>query len=178
MKKWKTKEENVVFSAPPYLDVLKQSVELPNGVQVDDFYQVHLRPFAVVVPFLTNSNVLTIRQYKHGPRRVSLTFPAGYIEDGETPAAAASRELLEETGYEAGTLKHLGEFVDNGNQRGCVGNYFIATNCIQTALPSSGDLEEMRIEELSVGEIDHAFRDGDFAIIHHVSAWLLARMLF
>ncbi len=176
MKNWKTIDENVVFNAPPYLKVLKQKVELPDGFQIDNFYQVHLRSFVVVVPVLPNSNVLTIRQYKHGPGRVSLTFPAGFLEDGEIPAHAGMRELLEETGYEAGAMTHLGEFVDNGNQRGCVGNYFVATQCVRKAPPKSGDLEEMLVEELPAGKIDQALKDGDIAIIHHASAWSMARM--
>ena len=53
---------------------------------------------------------------------------------------AVRRELLEETGYKAGSLTHLGEFVDNGNQRGCIGNFFIAHHCDQIAEPDSGDL--------------------------------------
>ena len=175
MKRWKTIDQSVVFDASPFLKVVKQKVELPNGVEIDDFYQVHLRHFVMVIPVLPNDKVLTIRQYKHGPGRVSLTFPAGFVEEGELPEEAAKRELLEETGYSAGTLTHLGEFVDNGNQLGCVGNYYVATDCLQTAEPDSGDLEEMILEERNSSEIDRALKDGDIAIIHHAAAWGMAR---
>jgi 8-oxo-dGTP pyrophosphatase MutT (NUDIX family) len=36
--------------------------------------------------------------------------PAGKIDDGESPAEAAAREVLEETGYEPGPLIHLCEY--------------------------------------------------------------------
>lgn len=177
MKPWKTVQENVVFDASPYLKVLKQRVELPDGKTVDDFFQVHLRAFAVVVPVLPDGRILTIRQYKHGLGRVSLTFPAGFVEDGEAPDVAVRRELLEETGYEAQSLTHLGEFVDNGNQRGCVGNYYVATGCNKIAEPDSGDLEEMEIAALSTADIDAALANGDIGIIHQASAWALAKAL-
>ena len=176
MKPWKTIHEDTVFDADPYLKVVKQVVELPDGLQVNDFYQVHLRSFVVVVPVLLNGKILTIRQYKHGPGKVSLTFPAGFQDDGEAPTDAVRRELLEETGYKAGSLTHLGEFVDNGNQRGCIGNFFIAHHCDQIAEPDSGDLEEMLLEEVDVSTIDHAMQTGDIPILHHASAWAMARM--
>ena len=44
-----------------------------------------------------------------------LELPSGAIEPGEAPEAAARRELLEETGCEAGELVSLGQFhVDSG----------------------------------------------------------------
>ncbi|MEO0544145.1 MAG: NUDIX hydrolase [Pseudomonadota bacterium] len=178
MKPWKTIRQTTTYEASPYLRVFRQEVELPNGQQIDDFYQVHLRPFVIVVPLLPNGKILTIHQYKHGLGRVSLTFPAGFVDEGEMPRDAAGRELLEETGYSVGSMIHLGEFVDNGNQRGSVGNYYLATDCIQTAQPNSGDLEEMEINLLGGEEIDRAVSAGEIGIIHHASAWMLARTRF
>lgn len=175
MKHWKTLEQKIAFDAAPYLQVVRQKVELDDGVQIDDFYQVHLRPFAVVVPQLADGRIVTIRQYKHGAGRVSLTFPAGFVEAGEAPEQAGARELLEETGYTPGPLSHMGEFVDNGNQRGCIGNYYVARDCTWQRDADSGDLEQMQIELLTVAQIDEALAAGEFAIIHHASAWAMAR---
>ncbi len=176
MKPWKTLQQRIVFEANPFLTVLKERVVLPNGVEIDDFYKVHLRRFVVVVPLLPDGRILTIRQYKHGLGRVSLTFPAGFQEEGEPPQDAAERELLEETGLQAGSIVHLGEFVDNGNQRGCIGNYFVARDCVQKQVPDSGDFEEMKITALQVDDIDQALSNGDIGIIHHASVWAMARV--
>lgn len=176
VKNWKTLSTELVFSAPPYLEVTKQKVEIDQGRVIDDFYQVHLRPFVVIVPVLENGNVQTIQQYKHGPGRVSLTFPAGFIEDLEKPADACRRELLEETGLHAGKLIHLGEFVDNGNQLGCTGTYYLGLGCRQVAEPDAGDLEEMLLCESTYADLDNAVQDGEIAIIHHAAAWSLARL--
>ena len=39
-----------------------------------------------------------VRQYRHGSDSVTIEFPAGTVDHGEEPKAAALRELLEETG--------------------------------------------------------------------------------
>ena len=176
MEKWKTLKSETVFDASPYLEVVRQQVEIRPGTVIDDFYQVNLRAFVVCVPFLENGNVLAIRQYKHGPSKVSLTFPAGFTEDDELPHQSCSRELLEETGFQSGSMTHLGEFTDNGNQKGCVGNYYVAGHCKFVQEAASGDLEEMEILELPPSYIDRALFDGEIAITHHGFAWTLAKI--
>ena len=58
----------------------------------------------VIVPILKSSSSKTletvlVRQYRPPVGRSTLEFPAGLIDTGETAAAAALRELEEETGY-------------------------------------------------------------------------------
>ncbi len=158
------------------MQVSCETVELPNGQVVDDFYNVDLRNFALIIPVMEDGRVLLLRQYKHGPRRVSVTFPAGFVEEGEPALDAAQRELLEETGCVARTWQPLGSFVDNGNQQGSTGHYFLAHGCRRIQEPESGDLEEMQEEFWTMDEIDKGLLSGAFAISHNVSGWGLARI--
>ncbi|MDA5555884.1 NUDIX hydrolase [Shimia sp. MMG029] len=176
MEAWKTRARETVFEAAPFVSVSKETVELPDGRLIEDFYQVDLRSFALVVPVMENGEILMLRQYKHGPRRVSVTFPAGFIDPGEAPDVAARRELMEETGVEAQSLEPMGRFVDNGNQRGCEGHYFLAHGCRRVAEPNAGDLEDMQEEFWTAEDLDHAMMVGDLAVIHHVAAWGMARL--
>lgn len=45
------------------------------------------------------ADVILIEQYRPPVNSMCLEFPAGLVEPGEDPAAAAARELTEETGY-------------------------------------------------------------------------------
>ncbi len=64
----------------------------------------------VVLPHLDDGRVLLVRQYRYATRKWLWELVAGGIEPGETPRQAARRELLEETGYRARTLKPLFNF--------------------------------------------------------------------
>lgn len=61
----------------------------------------------MVIPFISATEVLMIREYSVGSERYELVFPKGVIDAGETPLAAANRELMEETGYGAAQLSEL-----------------------------------------------------------------------
>jgi ADP-ribose pyrophosphatase len=54
-------------------------------------------PCVVLIPVLDDGRVVLIRQYRHSVKRVLWEFPAGSIDPGETPEAAALRECEEET---------------------------------------------------------------------------------
>ncbi|MGR3759132.1 NUDIX hydrolase [Roseobacteraceae bacterium NS-SX3] len=176
MKPWKTLSRKTVFDAAPYVQVAVETVELPDGRVVEDFYQIEARDFALIVPVMEDGRILMLRQYKHGPRRVSLTFPAGYVEAGEDMQEAAARELLEETGCVAAGWQALGSFASAGNQRHTTGHVFLATGCRRVQAPASGDLEEMAEELWAPADLDQSLRSGGFAIMHHVAAWGLARL--
>lgn len=89
--------------------VVREVVELPSGLRQDLAIVRH--PGAVgVVALQPDGRVTLVRQYRHAIGRELLEIPAGRLEPGEDPRAAAARELEEETGYRAGTLESLGSF--------------------------------------------------------------------
>jgi ADP-ribose pyrophosphatase len=62
---------------------------------------------AAVVPFVADDEILMVKQHRYALGKETLEIPAGKLDPGETPEACVRRELLEETGYEAGELTFL-----------------------------------------------------------------------
>jgi ADP-ribose pyrophosphatase len=83
------------------LKVHRDEVRLPDGGTGIREYIRH--PGAVaVVPLFDDGSVLLERQFRYPHGREFLEIPAGKIDPGEAHLDTARRELLEETGYEAG----------------------------------------------------------------------------
>jgi ADP-ribose pyrophosphatase len=80
---------------------------LPSGGELELDIVQHPGASAVV-PFISDSEVLLIRQYRHATGGTILEVPAGKIDPGETPAVTAARELEEEVGQRVGRLEELG----------------------------------------------------------------------
>jgi ADP-ribose pyrophosphatase len=84
----------------------RDTVVEPGGVKVERDIIVH--PGSVVVmPVFSDGRILLIRQYRHSIGEFLWELVAGRKEPQETPAAAARRELIEETGYRAKRLRKL-----------------------------------------------------------------------
>ena len=89
------------------LDVSRERVRLPGGREAE--FDIVRHPGAsAVVPFLSDDEVLLIRQYRHAAGGMILEVPAGKLDDGEDPALCAARELEEEAGCRAGRIESLG----------------------------------------------------------------------
>ena len=57
--------------------------------------------------FLSDDEVLLIRQYRYATGGEIYEVPAGTLDPGEDPETCALRELEEETGYRAGRIEKL-----------------------------------------------------------------------
>ncbi len=93
IKPWKVLESN---RPQKYLRVDK--CELPGGDIIEKLI-LEFGTWITVVAITPQQEVVMIKQYRHGAGKVIWEFPAGVVDPGESPAEAAVRELLEESGY-------------------------------------------------------------------------------
>lgn len=81
----------------------------PGGVQVTREVVEHPGS-VVIIPHLPNGHIILVRQFRYAAGKHLWELVAGTMEAGESVVRAAHRELLEETGYRAGSLKRLFSF--------------------------------------------------------------------
>ena len=90
-------------------DVLEESIQLPSGRRQKLAIVDH--PGAVAVAALdADGRLLVVRQYRHAVGAWMVEIPAGRMEAGEDPLAAARRELEEETGHRARKWERIADF--------------------------------------------------------------------
>jgi 8-oxo-dGTP pyrophosphatase MutT (NUDIX family) len=142
-----------------------------------DFYVIETGDWVNVIPLTSDRRVVMVKQYRHGSKQVTLEIPGGLVDPGDTPEGAASRELLEETGYEAEDLEQIGAVNPNPaifNNR-CY--TFIARNVRKTGEPMPDQTEDIEVVLIPVADIPELIRKGeiDHAIVITAFYWYFSQ---
>ncbi|WGL53656.1 NUDIX hydrolase [Nocardioides sp. BP30] len=177
---WETLSSRRVYENP-WITVREDDVRRPDGTP-GIYGVVEVRhPAVFVVPVTDAGEVVLVRQHRYTIGRESLEIPAGGT-DGEDVLAAARRELVEETGYDAGDLRLLAEVYSLNGVSRAPGHVVLATGL--TRVGAGGGLGDEGItavehlawptlfELLGAGEI----HDGETAAALMYAAVALGRV--
>ncbi len=113
---------------------------------------------AVILAIDEEDHVLLVEQYRVPLGKACLELPAGLVGDddslaGEDAAAAANRELIEETGYRAARMEVLGEFFSSP---GMVSESFtmLRAHGLEQVGPGGGtDGEDITVHRVALAEL-------------------------
>jgi ADP-ribose pyrophosphatase len=136
------------------------------------YYSLQLPDYAAVVALTEQNEVLIVRQFRPAVEHETFELPSGLIDPGETPAEAARRELLEETGYEAGELEVLGSMEPDV---GRLGNRI--WSCLARdvrKIPGSVPEDGIEVFTWPLEELARATVDGRFDHALHVAVVMIA----
>ena len=176
LQKWQVLNREIVVDRSPWLSLWRETIRLPNGRQIDDYYQIEQADYIVIAPW-QNGKVFGVWRYKHGPRRVNLGLPAGYLESGEDALTAARRELHEEARLVSENWRLAGSYCVDGNRSQARAHIFVAQDCRSAEARPSDDLEEQIGEWLTPRQWGEYLAAGDVATLGAamaVSAGILA----
>jgi len=174
MKPWKTLSRRTVLKHSKFLVVESHEIELPDGQTISDWAWLITPDYVNVVAVTEADQFLCFCQTKYAVEGISLAPVGGYLEPGEEPLAAARRELLEETGYEASEWVDLGHYVVDGNRGAGTAYLYLALGAHKVAEPDADDLEEQHLLLLSRAEIEAALAAGQFKVVAWTTAVALA----
>lgn len=174
LKPWKTVKNRNLLEDLPWLKISVEHVLLPNGTEIENFYQIELPEYSVVVAQTREGLIIMERQYKHATGEIILNLPSGYLGPDETPLACAQRELLEETGFKAENWHHLGTFCVDGN-RGCGKVHaFVAIGAHPVSEPQKEDTEDLEVLFRKPEEALKALFSGEIVTVGPAIALSLA----
>ena len=146
--KWKTLGSEYLFERP-WLTVRRDCVQIPNGQINDEFYVLEYPDWVNIIAVTEYGQFVMEKQYRQGLGKTCYEIPAGVIEDGEEPLAAAKRELMEETGYGEGTWKELMSVTGNASTTNNITHCFVATGVRKISGQSLDRTEDLEVHLLS-----------------------------
>ena len=158
----------------PYFALRSDRLRLPGGAVKDPYYVVERPDAAIIFPLTGEGEAVLVRQYRPPLERMELGLPAGLVEEGEKPEAAARRELLEETGYSGGEWEPLGALASSPSLKDNWAYLFLARGVEEMAPPDPDEHELVETVRVPVGELLGLIRAGEIVSSSGVAAVMLA----
>ncbi len=178
---WPTASRRVVYSNP-WITVTEDAVARPDG-SAGTYGVVALNHASVFVVAMTADDEVVLVTVDRHTVGVSVEIISGG-SDGEEPAPAARRELLEETGLEAESWRELGRVESLNGICRAPGTVFLATGLSEArgAASRSALAAEQASEGISGvrpvpwGEVMRMLRDGEITDGETAAALMLVAL--
>ncbi|MDX2150119.1 MAG: NUDIX hydrolase [Bryobacteraceae bacterium] len=154
MKLLKSEER---FSSPIFRVTEDHAVE-PDGFEIHRAIVQHAGS-AVMMAVDDRKRILLVRQYRLPARQYLWELPAGRLDPGEKPLAAAKRELVEETGYRAKKWTRLAGFYPSPGYVGEKMTIYLATQLTEGEATPTDD-ERIEKKWFKAKELDALIAAG------------------
>ena len=171
--------ENTIDSNRPFdgriFSVRVDTVELPSGRRTTREVAEH-SDAVCMIPVDDDGNVLLVRQYRKPTESSLLEAPAGGVEAGEVSEETVLRELQEEVGYTASTLRHLASFWVAPGWSTEKMHAYLATGLTPSKLAADDD-ENIQVVRIPFAEALAMIHTGEIQDAKTIASLLLAQPL-
>ncbi len=152
----------------------------PRTGKEHDFYLLDSSDWVNVIPLTADGRVILVKQFRMGTKDFSLEIPGGMLDEGDDPAGAAVRELLEETGYAGEEPVLLGVVHPNPaiHTNRCY-TYLIKNAGLKTS-PRQDSTEDIEVQSAPLGDIPHLIQEKKIthALVIAAFYWYFSRTGF
>jgi ADP-ribose pyrophosphatase len=171
LKKWKKLDQKTVFANDHWKYNL-DTFQIEDGTK-GEYHYVNTNGSTMVVPFLSDDQLLLVNQYRYLNQKESLEFPCGSVENGLSKEENAIKELREETG-KSGKIKYVGEFSPYTGASDEMCSVFIGKDLYDSPLPYDST-EEFEIVKMSIREFEKLIKQNKIWDGLTLSAWILTK---
>lgn len=125
------------------------------------FHLIESVDWVNVIPVTSENRLVMIEQYRHGIRSVTLEIPGGLIDASDSsPADAARRELIEETGYDSDQIVSLGSVSPNPAVQTNRCYSFLARDAHPVAVQSLDGAEDIAVRLVDPADVPRLVAEG------------------
>lgn len=171
MRRWSRIDAQTLFRHRLF-ELRREELAADDGAGRREAMVLDAPPWVNIIALDDERRVLLVRQWRFGIAAPTLEIPGGMVE-GETPRAAAERELLEETGYRAARWTLLGEVDPNPAFLTNRCSTFLAEGLERVGEPTGDGEEEIRVETAALDEIASLVARGEIRHALVVAAFYL-----
>lgn len=157
--RWTTHGTRRVY-ASSWVNVDLDDVEVPDGHR----FEHHVLRFpraSVGAVVVDDERVLLLWRHRFATDRWGWEIPAGWADEGEDPAEAARREVLEETGYSVATMDPLMTYTPMSGISSQVYRVFLASGATLVGEPEVAEAE--RVEWVPLADVSKLMTDGQIS---------------
>lgn len=172
MNKWIKKAEQELFRRRIF-SVKDVECYHPEKKVTHKFFTLQTPDWINVVARTGDDRFIMVRQHRLGTDEITIETPGGIIESGESPDATARRELLEETGYEAGEMRLMKKLSVNPAIFNNYIYFYFARDCRKTGAQSLDPAEDIEIVTYTGPEIMELIENGTINHTLIVAAYYL-----
>jgi 8-oxo-dGTP pyrophosphatase MutT (NUDIX family) len=167
---WKVISDRSLY-ADQWLDVRTADVELPNGRHLDHRF-IRMAPSAGAVLVDDRRRALLIWRHRFITGQWGWEIPMGMIDEGETPAEAAAREVEEETGWRPGRLQPLLYAQPTAGIMDASHHIFVGQDAVGVGAPAD-DFESTAIQWIPLADVPGMIAKRDIVSASTMAALLL-----
>ncbi len=158
--------------------VTRSVARSPKDEALHSFFRIDTNDWVNIVPVTDEGDIVMVRQYRHGSKRVTLEIPGGLVDPGESPAEAALREMREETGYAADRCHAIGSVNPNPALFSNQLHLFSAEGVRPVGAIANEGSEETAVELVALDDVPELVRSGKIEhalVVAALYQWRLVR---
>lgn len=159
----------------PYFKIVKNGFMVP-GENKPIYWYLLKRNSYVAILAKEGNYLYMVELYRFPIEKKSLELPAGIIENGETPRAAAKRELEEETGIIAKKFTFLGWYYAFVGMSDCKSHVFLAEDLSFTNQKLDKSEYGMKIKKIKISEMENLIRKGKIRGEHNINSFYIYKL--